>query len=257
MRKRAISAVFVLSLISVFLGPLKAQALSGDCSLNAGKFEEINTIQNDLSLNYFSRIKKELGIRKNLLEETLHCLIAEMRALEGELQKVRIATPEAQALRAQFSEWFPNALNYYELQNMKIKDLGLEGSKSFARGLTAWREGNYKPTAKLITNFILWAQNQELVQAARSRLYQAGVAIEALRIAPEYWEAKAFLREAETEFRMVSAMNAKAYEALRAYDPSGTSLEAIKLTLDSLALTYKKVLRAAELIATPKEQPST
>lgn len=239
---------------AVFFAQPATLAAEDGCFLSSVKFAEIKSVQTDFSLDYFSRIKKELNIRKNLLGETINCLIAETRALEAEIQKVRTANSEVRELYTQFSGWFPGAISYYELQKTKINDLGIEGSKGFARDLAAWREGNYKPTARLISNFVLWAHNQELIQAAKNRLSQAGMVIEALQVAPEYWGAKKVLREAEAEFITATAANLKAREALKTYDSSGMSLEAIKSSLDSLALTYKKILGAAELITAAQKK---
>jgi len=217
------------------------------CELSREKFAEISGAQNDLAPDSTGRIREELRVRKSLLREVVDCATKELSSLKSDFEKIKSGSQEARALQAQFSPWFSETLNYYALQKSAINDLGLQGSKDFARNVHAWRGGNFRPTSKTILQFAVWAQNQEFVQIAQNRLNQVKRAIDVfgLGINEEIREGS---RAAEIELQKALALNRQAKEIIRTYGDSDEAGKATKYSLEFLASTYQKILELAEKI---------
>lgn len=221
---------------------------SGECVLDANDFKELDFIKTDLGAGYSERIKRELEIRRSLLSKTVNCAVEEISGLELDFNGIQEKNRDVAILKSQFRGWFPDTLNYYAIQKSKISSLGLQGSKDFAQNLKDWRDGNYKPTAKIVSNFKLWAQNQELLDTAKNRLRQADFAIELVKDSSEYWGIRSALRDAEADLYRSLSSNQRVKELLRAYAPAEESLDAIKSSLKLLAGTYEKLFKVIESI---------
>jgi len=212
---------------------LPAQA---GCNLSRGKLDELKFVQENPDIDYVQRTTAELKIRKALLKEAAGCAIEEAAAIKSGLTKTEAREPEAESLKKQFLGRLEDALNYYELQKSKIEDLGLQGSRNFARELKEWRDGNYKPAAKLASNFIIWAQNQELLQSAQNRLDQIASTVSILKLVYNE-DIQNLWRGADQNFNEARKANQEAKLNLRASLPD-EALNSIKSSLTALAKTY-------------------
>lgn len=246
MRKVAIGLVF----IAILSATASIQVLAAEeetCRLDQAKFNELKTVQSNPLLDPFARIKAELKIRRELLTNTIDCATEEARELQSSFNDVETNNLAVKALQTQFSPWFTDTIAYYKLQKAKIGDLGLKGSRDFARNLKVWRDGNYKPTAKIVSNFIIWAQNQDLIEIAQNRINQIGRTIDFLGLAGNT-EIQKLWREVGEEFKDALEFNEGAKESLRVYSSPDDSSEAIKSSLKSLAATYQKLFDVIDAI---------
>lgn len=209
------------------------------CNLNKEGLDKLKSIQDNTDLDYTQRTKAELEARKTLLEETVDCSIEEALAIKDNLTKMNVDDVEAKMLQSQFASRLDDAANYYELQKSKIGDLGLQGSRNFAKDFKDWRDGNYKPSAKLAANFIIWAQNQQLLQSAENRINQLENTVNILKLVyndviQNLW------RDANLNFNEAREDNQKAKLSLRASSPD-EALGSIKSSLTALAKTYNNL----------------
>ena len=217
------------------------------CTLSQDKFDELATVQNDISLSYLTEIKKELAIRKQLLGETMDCAMSEAESVRTNLSGATLNDSAMQNLKSRLMDQLDNAENYFALQKSKINDLGLQGSKDFAKNLNEWRDGNYKPAAENANDLIIWANNQGLFQSAEARINQISRTMVLLTIVDNdeiqnLWdEARASLSDAVKE-------NESAKTSLGGFAPSEESSSHIKSSLDFLSLTYKNLLALAGVI---------
>lgn len=236
-----IKAAVVLSAVAITASFRPAAAQNQEsCNLKQEKFAELEVVQNDFGIDFLLRIRQELAVRKSLLKNVVDCATEELVSLQSTFDGAKTTSADVQALKSQFSGWFSGVINYYAIQKNSIDDLGLQGSKDFAKNFSVWREGNFKPTAKLISNFIVWAGNQDLIFLAQSRLNQVRRGIDSFGLTLN--EAiRNGLAETETEFRKARVLDERARDALRAYRPADDSAVAIKGSLESLASAYKKL----------------
>lgn len=236
------------ALVALFSITFAAHAQTSEsCNLNQEKFAELEAIQNNFELEPLARIRAELTIRKSLLKDVVDCANEEILVLKSEFGVVKTTHADVLTLKNQFSGWFSNVINYYAIQKAGIDDLGLQGSKDFAKSFSAWREGNFKPTAKIVSNFIVWAGNQDFIALAQSRINQVRRGIEILGLTLNE-EMRNGLAGVEAEFQKTNTLNGKAREALRAYGPTDDSLITIRASLESLSAVYKKLFELVEKI---------
>lgn len=248
-KKIIILAVFALLLPAtgkIFAAEGISPPAQAGCGLNRSKLDELKSIQDNTDLDYAQRIRTELQTRKALLQETVGCSIKEAVAVKSNLSKSAADDPEAKTLEAQFTSRLDDAVNYYELQKSKIDDLGLQGSRDFARGFKDWRDGNYKPAAKLASDFIIWAQNQELMQAAQNRLNQIESAVNILKLVYNE-DIQNLWRSANRNFDEAREANLEAKLGLRASSPDD-ALNSIKSSLTALSKTYSSLFDLFSLI---------
>ncbi len=227
-----------IALLSALSGRVFAVEDAG-CNLSRGKLDELKSIQENPDLDYAQKTAIELRTRKALLEEIVDCSIKEAVATENNLAKTDINDSEVRTLRSQFISRLDDAANYYELQKSKIGDLGLQGSRNFARDLKDWRDGNYKPATKLASNFIIWSQNQGLMQSAKNRLDQIASAVNILKLVYDE-KIQNLWRSANESFNKAREANLEAKLNLRASLPD-EALNSLKTSLSALSQTYSNL----------------
>lgn len=217
------------------------------CNLTPEQFEQLKNLQSGSVPDDRGKIREELNLRKSLLKSVVDCAINETESLKESFSAIKISDEETRSLQNQFLPWFSDMLNYYDLQKGLIGDLGLQGSKEFAKNFQTWRAGNFKPTAKLVADFILWSQNQELMQIAENRLSQMkrGVEIFGLGLNEEIRNG---LADSEKEFKNAKSLNDGVKEKIRSYDSSDGTLDLIRSSLEALSSAYKKLFDLAEKI---------
>ena len=155
------------------------------CNLSQDKFDAIKNIENDTSLAYLQKIKDELAIRKQLLTETVDCAISEAEYAKAGVDGISSKDLDVLKLRSQYSGQLNDAVDYYKLQESKISDLGLQGSKDFAANLAGWRASNYEPLAERANNLIL-SYNRPATAWARSNRQWSSLTLLAIIICRSY-----------------------------------------------------------------------
>lgn len=217
------------------IGALSHPAYAKECVLNQSRFDLL--VSSADSQNYFEKLRQELRLRKELVSNTITCAIEEASALKTGVDKLSdVETGKTVGLR--ISDLLDNALGYYKLQLGKVSDLGLEGSRYFAKDLLIWRKGNYGPIAKTASNFIMWSENQNLVRTAKNRLNQVGGAVTILKLIENESVQKKW-DDVNRLFNIVLVENQNAKRGLENIDPPGETLTSIKLSLESLSEMYK------------------
>ena len=155
--------------------------------------------------------------------------------------------PEIQSLRTKLADRLEGGINYYELQKSKINDLGLLGSRDFARSLADWREGNYKPAAKAAQNLVIWSRNQTILETAQKRIDQVSRTANLLKLVDND-EIQNIWTGAQDNFKAAVEANQKAKILLRANDNQDLTLSAIHSSLAALSKTYQKFFELNEAL---------
>ncbi len=217
------------------------------CNLTPEQFDQLKNLESSSAPDNQEKIREELSLRKSLLKTVVDCAVNETENLKESFSTVKVSDEETKSLQNQFLPWFSDMLNYYDLQKGLIDDLGLRGSKEFAKNFQTWRAGNFKPTAILVANFILWSQNQELMQIAQNRLDQMKRGVEIFNLGLNE-EVRNGLADSEEEFKNAKSLNDEVKEKIRSYDSSDGTLDLIRSSLEALSSTYKKLFDLAEKI---------
>ena len=214
-----------------------ARASGQDCSLE-GTFQTLQAVQDHPLSNYDDTVKAELAARKNLLNAVLNCAVAETETLKGSIAALPADDQASKNLQSQFASKFDEAIGYYQFQKSRVSDLGLEGTKEFARNLKEWRSAVYAPLSQQAANFIIWTKNQTLFETAQNRFGQIKRTLTLLKLADDETIQK-LLRNADADLRAASESNDRAREALQRFGAPDDSSSLIKDTLSSLAATYQ------------------
>lgn len=226
--------ILVVGIFVVFGGAgMAIPAYAKECALNQSKFDVL--LSADDSQNYFKRLKEELVLRKELISNTIACSIEEASALRARVDKSSDSQIKEAGRKISGLLW--DAIGYYNLQLTKVPDLGLEGSRYFAKDLLVWRRGNYAPIAKTALNFIVWSENQSLVRTAKNRLDQIGGAVTILKLIENESVQKKW-EEAGELFNAAATENKNARLNLENLGSPEETLASIKLSLKNLSDTY-------------------
>jgi len=249
-RTAAARFIFIVAVVALCLKAggyvVLAQDATG-CNLNQAEFDELASVQTNPSLDFLEEIRAELKIRRGLLLQTVLCAIKEADELRLNLNQAPTINPDAKQLQEKLGGQIEDALNYYKLQKSKINDLGIQGSKDFAKELRVWRESNYKPLSLRIFNFIIWSKNQDIIQTAQNRINQINRAVVFLRLIDNE-EIQNLFKDAETSFGEALSENQAALNSIREFGTPADSLGHIKTSLEGLALTYQKFFELSEAI---------
>lgn len=241
------SLLCVIFLSGGFLTPAARGEESNTCGLSKGKFDILGVAGGTAAADYMEQIRAELRTRKGLLKETVDCAIKEASSLKSNLERTDAADAEARQIRANFSGRLDDILRYYSLQRSKIDDLGIAGSQEFAREFKSWRRNNYNSLAQQTLNFMLWTNNQSLMQTAQNRIGQINQTVSLMRLVGND-ETQNLFREARSNLDEAWKANQKAKESFSQYGEPNDSLNTIKESLDALSKTYQKFFELRESI---------
>jgi hypothetical protein len=232
-------AAFIFSAVFYVGGFTAAHAgVAGACDLMRTQFASLASAQGG-DTDYSEQTGKELALRKKLLSQVLDCAMAEADNLQLRIGNLSLNDADAKKIQSQLSDQLGNAINYYAIQKSKIGDLGLQGSKNFAADLKTWRTGNYELSAKRASNFIIWAGNQALIEAAKNRINQIGQSVSLLKIVDNQKIQNAW-DGAVSNFNEALKANDSAKQIFLAFGSPEDSLTSIKISLESLSATYQK-----------------
>lgn len=176
--KLAIGAI----VFSALLAQPHYKASAANCDFS-GSLNDLSKAQAASALNDSKdNIMAELEIRKGILKQTLDCSADEASNLESEIKSVDTGYPTLPDIQTNLVSKLNDVLNYYQAQKNSVGDLGVEGSKIFSSNLKIWRASNYAPLADLGKNFVIFAQNQYILQTAQNRLSQINIALKTLNL---------------------------------------------------------------------------
>jgi hypothetical protein len=247
-QRKVVFAGIVFVLLFLLLTVKTLAAAEQTCVLSKEKFDELKSIQNNPAFDYAQEIKAELDLRKNLLRETVGCAVKDAENIKSSLDSAAVSDADTKKLKDELSGKLGDAINYYELQRLKIDDLGLQGSRDFSRSLKDWRDGNYTTVAELASNLIIWSRNQDIIKTTQNRINQINQTVYVLKLVDNE-EIQNLWEEASANFKKALDFNGQAGESLRRFDSPDKSLEEIKSSLDALADTYKKFFELSDVIS--------
>lgn len=238
MIKKLFAVVFFTSML--FLGATSAYASGNEkCGPSKRDFDKLESVKNDYSLDYVDEIKMELQLRKKILGDVLGCAVQEAATLKTNVDGIGLEDRDSINLQSQFANQLDNAINYYRTEQAKIDDLGLQGSKDFAKNLELWRGGNYTQVSEMATNFLIWGKNQKILETAKARVDQIGRNVTLLSLVYNE-EIKDLWKEVDINFSEAKKFNEQAKNDLGFRTPDD-ALAHIKSSLDSLSKTYEKL----------------
>lgn len=219
------------------VGALKTNAATDkNCNLK-GQLDELTSIKNQ-DADYFTALKAELKVRKNILKTTVRCGIEEVDAPKAKVQDLNLSDNDIKNLQIQFIAQLEDAVSYYRNQEGKIDTLGLKGTQDFAANLRSWRLHNERPLFDRIANFLMWVKNQDLMQATERRIASIQKTVEALKLVDNSDIQKSF-NDAKSNFQKAQEDNARAKESIQAFADPDESLKYIKGSLDDLSAVYQ------------------
>ena len=153
MKKRSIftGAIFTVALvISYFHGAGAADNCDFKNSLKELSEAQAVSQLNDSQEN----IKKELSIRKRILNQTIACSVNETLSLQSSIKLAETNSPELRGIQNRMISRLNDMIDYYRAQESIIGDLGIGGSKIFSANLKSWRNSSSKFRARNTSNFL-------------------------------------------------------------------------------------------------------
>ncbi|MGH8100408.1 MAG: hypothetical protein ACREIW_03860, partial [Chthoniobacterales bacterium] len=197
--------------------------------------------------DYFSEIKQELALRKQLLSQTIQC--AKQEALDAQ-SSLSSATGNAGTndLVSTLSGKLNDAVNFYDLELQKLDTAGISGSISIAKEVLVYRMSSYDVLAGNVNNYLLWAKNQNLFATAQTRFDQTSRAVAFLESAAPNGDLQNAMNSARASFANAADLNNQAKRALMQGFPPDQSLQLIQLSLSALADTYQRFFDVSTII---------
>jgi hypothetical protein len=208
------------------------------CGITTAAVAEITAIQNDTALGYTDEIRAELAVRKQLIGKTINCAQQEVSVLQISLASTT-APGDAQPLQSQLAGDLNEATGFYNGELAKLNVVGVAGTKAIALEVLTWRAGTFLPLSENVSNFILWAQNQNLFSTAQARMTQTQRAVSLIEGTTPNPALQTALNAAQSSFNDAQNENAAAESALTENLSPAQTLSLIKQSLSSLSDTYK------------------
>lgn len=243
--------VWILLLVTLFsFSPATAQTIAeGQCNFSA-RFEELDAVRSNPGLTPSKALEKELGIRREILGGAIDCATEETAALHNDLNKLVLDGGDVLGFRKNFAEQLRTAFAYYQGQRALVHRLDLKSTKDLARTVSQWRKFIYIPRTERISHFIVWANNQELIQTGERRFAQIKQTVSTLNLIQnkERETIKDFLRKAEINLRQAQDANGQAKEVFAKPDIPDDSLVLTKASLTALAEMYRNFFELSEYV---------
>jgi hypothetical protein len=241
------SFVVIISATALFhVGVAHAQDA---CALTPADLAKIGVVQNDPTLGANDEIKQELGVRKQLLTETITCAQTEVQSLQATLTNAT-ATDGTENIQSQLLGDLNDASNFYNIEAVKLGGVGISGSKEIAREIIDWRAGTFVPLEGKVNNYLLWTQNQSLFDTAQARMDQTQRAVTFVESASANSDLQNKFNDAYASLQAAKAENNLAKDALAKSLAPDQSLSLIKQSLGSLSDTYQKFFTISDAIKT-------
>jgi hypothetical protein len=241
MRRYSFIFVFILSAI---LLPVSAGAASTDpCGLNS-KTETLGVLKKAAPKTVKEReaaAKAELTARREILDILVNCSAEEAQKMQLTLREMTTKDDEISFVKAQFSNRYGSAFEFFDSKKRLVAELNLQGSKDMAKEIKEWRAENYAPLSEETANLILWIKNQDLFVTARGRLDRITETVKRFNLQDDEDMAK-LLEETTADLVKAEEQNQAAKEAIKAGDAEEASAK-VKESLETLSAVYKKFLQ--------------
>ncbi|HTY40086.1 MAG TPA: hypothetical protein VMC43_03300 [Candidatus Paceibacterota bacterium] len=222
---------------SLFIGRVAHAASPDTCDFNEA-FKKLEAAQNDQSLDYSASVKAQLTIRKDILRQVIACNHDDIVALRAKIGTLQTPTDAAQRLRDQLLAALDETDNYFASQSEKIDTLGLRGTQEMAADLLTWRARITDQTTGQVNDFSTWLTNQDIFTTAHARLTYISQTMERLKL-DDNDDLSGLLEDAKRNLATADNDNARAFEAMAAFEPTETVTPLIKDSLETLSKTYQ------------------
>jgi hypothetical protein len=244
-----VTSVFIIG-AGIFWAPIfvKAADTKNACITSQSKLKELVVLEGNKDDASPEQIKAELGLRKEILNQTVLCATNEATNLKNGLSTLTITDGDISHLRSEYSDDLDRLIRYYDNQRVQINNLALYGSKQFAKSLKEWRLGSYNPPAQHAAHLIIWVKNQELLNAASAREKRIEDIVNALKVSDNE-DIKNALSTTKDALSHALAANDDARKLLGPTSDPNDLLQSIKESLSALAEAYKGFATLADLIA--------
>lgn len=241
----AFAALGALFLLQINLDVAKADIT---CNFQS-QFEELVDVKNNAKLDDLQRIRVELKIRKDILNNILACAIQDVLSTKAKLVEIRPSDEENKIIQNQFLNQLNVIVNYYQNQKFKIEDLGIQGSEDLARDIKEWRANTYLPLANEATNFLIWIKNRDLIKTTEQRLGQVNQTIKNLKVSGNE-NIQSLLEKSRLNIETAKVGSLEAKKIFQDFPPSpkSSSLAFIKISLESLAKAYQNFFDIMDVI---------
>ncbi len=231
-----------------------AHAASDPCVFAQADFDKIAAVQNDPTLTANQEVMQELAVRKALVGQTIACAETQIASLKDTLQNAT-GTDSTADVRSQLLSSLGGASDFYGIENAKLSDAGIAGTKLIAREIIDWRAGTYAPLEGEVNNYLLWVENQPLFLTAQTRMDQTQRAVAFLESAATDAKLEAAFNAAYASFQDAKQQNAAARQALAQSLAPDQSIALIKQSLESLSSTYQQFFAVSDAIKAILPQP--
>jgi hypothetical protein len=222
-------------------------AHAADCDITTADVAQIAAIQNDPTLSSSDETKQELALRQQLVGETIACAQQEVQTFRSNLAGTSVES-DAQPLQSQLLGDLDEATGFYNSELLELNVVGIAGTKSIAQEVLAWRASTFIPLSENVNNFILWSEDQNLFDTARTRMNETQSAVSFLESASLNNDLQAAFSSVQSSFNDAQNENAAAETALAGSLSPDQSLALIKQSLGSLAATYQGFSTVSTLI---------
>ncbi len=191
---------------------------------------------------------QELSLRKDILTLVVRCAGNETESLLSTIRDIPLVGKDEQDTQQIITNSIDRALRTYRSFEEDIAALEtVEGAKAHAVQIAEWRESQHLPLAETARNFILWTNNQNLIEKARTRLLQIKQSIVALRLTQNeavqlsFERARTFLLRADDE-------HIRARQSIERSEVPDRSLDHLKQSLGELYRTYGAFLEVTDVM---------
>jgi hypothetical protein len=189
-----------------------------------------------------------LALRKTILKKILTCAIDEASLVAEQIKTFHFEDNSAGAVtQHRIVEELGRAAEFYSFQINRVDDLGLYGTRQFARTVIEWRTSNYAPLVANAGNFVLWTKNQSLFTAAQKRFDQIKSTVSTLKLVDNEEIPAAFSRSESLFSQAKSADSVVAYDFKTNLSPDVT-LADIRKSLSLLSQTYASFFEVSDLV---------
>lgn len=244
--KRTIYLAFILVLTTTGTRSISIAKADQSCSFD-GDIKALADAEANQSTDYLTSLQNEVKIRRNILKKICDCGLTDTQNLEASLKKVTVSDPDIRDTQSQLVSQMEQIKSRYSSEKLRIDELGLYGTKEFAKNLEDWRVMSQNETISRATNFVLWATNQSLIGTASTRFQKISQTVQVLGLSDKE-DIKGFFHQASDFLNDAKNKNNDAATLLKNNDTSPNTLEIIKGSLSSLAGVYQAFFDLSESI---------
>ena len=190
----------------------------------------------------------ELTLRRHILEATLTCNAEEAERIVETLKDAPLFGVGAKEVQERFFEDFSGVLSYLDEKRAASAKADPETIKAIAREVGEWREEIYIPLAQHAANFLVWAQNDDLIEKANNRLFQIRQTLKTLKLQNQE-EIQRIFENSRLYFLQAQESHTRARQGIERRGNSERILADLRQSLDNLHLMYRTLLELSTAAA--------